>query len=270
MHHIINTNGNLLLSRDYFLSRGISENYLRVAKCRSAKVGYEDASWKFENINGITYFSYSNLPAVTAAKIEPYRELEQRATNIPGRAEQLVIEAVSSGFKEFLKYTIKTPDEKVNEQLAISMCVIAQACKYVKENGISFRKSQFFRELVNEVKLESLKYLPIYWRNMRDRIKRYSKGEDISNIQRLKNIGNQYGSLLKDKEKADIILPRLLELAQDPRNYSGACIWRKLRTYCEEKGIKAPSKRWVTRYLAKPQTQGLIAHKYGRGRFGHK
>lgn len=124
--------------------------------------------------------------------------------------------------------------------------------------------------MANEIKVQNLKYLPVSWRNLRNKIENYTKGTQETAIIKAKNKGNRHRAILKS-EKDGILLTWLLDLGRDEQNYSYAFIWRKLRSLCAQYGIASPSERWVTGFLAKPETQNIIQQKYGKNsRFNHK
>ena len=257
--NVIRQDNSIFISQDYLLSQGVSANYLRVAKSRSGR--FTD-SWSHATINNVCYFQYNSLPRSTTARLETYETLNEKAVETHNYITEIVQTARLYGFKAFLKSM--THDE------AVSMAVISEASRYVHNNGISFRKSAFFEALANEIRVQNLKYLPVSWRNLRDKIENYTNGVQETAIVKAKNRGNQNRAILKPNED-NILLTWLLDLGRDDRNYSYAFIWRKLRNLCAQHSIKSPSERWVTGFLAKPETQSIIHKKYGKNsRFNHK
>lgn len=255
---IIRFKNDIWLSQDYVLQNGVDYNYLRVAKYRANNGA---ASWHYAEISNRIYFSYSTLPKSAAVKFDNLNDLINRAVEVQNDIEQLVLRAVYSSFKLFLKF-------KMSEDEARSAAVIHEASLHVEQNSISFNKSAFFKDLADELALHNMKYLPKTWRVLRDKIKSYSEGVSITELIFAKNIGNQNGSIHANNMQLQSWLD---DLGADNRNFSAATIYRKITTICIQSDVKPPSQRWVNSWLSDPQTQFRLHQRYGaNSRFNHK
>lgn len=247
---IIIFNNDLWLSQDYILNNGIEYRYLRVAKTR-ANQGAK--SWEHETIANRCYFKYSALPRTATAKLDEPATLTANAVTVENDIVSIVSRALYSSFKLFLK--------GMNNDEARSAAVIHEASIYVRNNNISFSKSQFFKELAAEIDIQQLKYLPVSWRNLRDKVQNYSEGTHIGQLVYAKNRGNENRSMFTNN---DMMINWLLDLGQSQRNYTASMIWRKLTRTCIQHDVdKTPSLRWVTDWLSKPESQFLINQRFG-------
>ena len=247
---IIRYNNDLWLSQDYMLNSGIEYNYLRVAKSRANKGA---TSWVHETIANRCYFKYSALPRTAIARIDEPGILAANAVEVQNDIVSIVSCALYSSFKLFLK--------GMSEDEARSAAVLHEASIYVKNNNLSFSKSQFFEQLAAEIEIQQLKYLPVSWRNLRDKVKAYSEGTHIGQLIYAKNRGNENHSMFTNN---DMMLNWLLDLGQSQRNYTASLIWRKLSTICLQHNVeKSPSLRWVSDFLSKPESQFLINKRFG-------
>jgi hypothetical protein len=258
---ILSYNSGLWIAQDFILRNTSVDNaYLRVAKVRANKSTSEKAAWKHETLQSKCYFSYSNLPQQCCAQLPDINTLQGYATRPSNDIEDLVKEAVWNGYKLFLSTYAAFPFKK-SQALAQSAAIIHEAKNYIEIKGISFSKSIFFEQLAREIELQGIKYLPKSWRNLRDKVRAYAAGEDIKTIIRPKNEGNANAAGFKNN---DLIKGWLIELADTQRNYSSAFIYRKIRLLCEQSNIeKYPSIRWVSDFMAKPETKYLISSRYG-------
>lgn len=255
---IIKYNNDLWLSQDYILNSGIDYNYLRVAKTRANKGA---TSWIHETIANRCYFKYTALPRTATAKLDDAGTLASNAVMVENDIVSIVSRALYSTFKLFLK--------GMSDDEARSAAVLHEASIYVKNNNLSFSKSQFFEQLATEIEVQQLKYLPTSWRNLRDKVKAYSEGTHITDIVYAKNRGNENRSMFTNN---DMMLNWLLDLGQSQHNYTSSMIWRKLSTVClQHNVIKTPSLRWVSDFLSKPESQFLINQRFGaNSRFNSK
>ena len=257
---IIRVDNNIYITQEYLSGHGVSPEYVRVAKSRSGKSTTN--SWKSEIINNMCYFLYNSLPRSTAAKLEDFETLNEKAVETHNYIYKIIETARLYSFKAFLK--------SMSEGEAVAMAIISEAARYISSRNISYRKSTFFKDLAHEIHLQNLKYLPTSWRNLRDKIESYANGTPQTEIVKAKNKGNQNRAILKP-ENDNFLLTWLLDLGASERNYSYAFIYRKIRNLCAQHGITSPSERWVTSFLAKPETQNIIHLKYGKNsRFNHK
>ncbi len=257
---IINYQSDIWLSQEYILEHtGVSYSYLRVAKTRAKKD--ETKSWQHTELMNRCYFSYSALPRTASTQLSPLNKLIAHATELHDDVTSIVTAATINRYKLFLA--------SMPIDLAKSAAVIHEASIYCKQNGISFSKSQFFERLGREIDIQGLKYLPRTWRNLRDKVRDYASGTPITELVAAKNEGNNNRAAYANNE---LIKGWLIELADSQKNYSYAFMWRKIRTICQQYGInKVPSQRWVSDFVAKPETQFLIQERYGVGsRFNHK
>lgn len=255
---IIRYSNDLWISQEYIVTvAGIDDRYIRVAKSR-ANAGA--ASWKYEIIANKCYFRYSALPRMAATKLPDVGELSAKAVEVQNDIVSIVSRAIYSSFKLFLKH--------MSEDEARSAAVVHEASIYVKSNNISFSKSAFFVELAAEIKLQGLKYLPVSWRNLRDKIEAYDGGTHITDVVYAKNKNNTNRCMFTGN---DTLQNWLVDLGDSGKNFSAATIYRKISLTCDQHSVKAPSQRWVSEWLAKPETQFLISQRYGSGsRFNHK
>ncbi len=256
---VIRVDNNIYITQEYLTKHGVSAEYVRVAKSRTGK---QTNSWQFEIFNNKCYFSYNSLPRSTAAKLETLEILYENAVETQNYISEIITQAKFYSFKAFLKSM--SPEE------AVSMAIISEASRYVLQKNISFRKSAFFKDLAAEIRLQNCKYLPQSWRNLRDKIENFTNGVKETEIVKAKNKGNQNRAILKPNED-NFLLTWLFDLGASERNYSYAFIYRKICNLCAQHELKAPSERWVTSFLAKPETQNIIHLKYGKNsRFNHK
>lgn len=249
---ILRYNNDLWISQDYILkTKVVDSGYLRVAKTRANKGGQ---SWKHEQILNRCYFSYSTLPRTATSKMPDAGQLSALAVEVQNDIVALVSRAVYSSFKLFLKL--------MSEDEARSAAVIHEASIYVRQNNISFSKSAFFSALGAEIDMQGLKYLPTSWRNLRDKVEAYYNGTHITDVVYAKNKGNTNHSMFASDNE---LQNWLFDLAESGKNFSAAVIYRKTRTMCIQSSVKHPSERWVSDWLAKPETQFHISQRYGSG-----
>lgn len=254
---ILKYNNDLWISQEYLVTVGIDFNYIRVAKNRAKNGG---RSWRHETIVNRCYFSYSALPHKATIKLPDVGELASKAVEVQNDIVNIVSRAIYNSFKLFLKHM--TEDE------ARSAAVVHEASMYVHNNNISFSKSAFFIELAAEIKFQSLKYLPVSWRNLRDKIKVYNAGTHITDVVYAKNKNNTNRCMFTGNES---LQNWLVDLAESGKNLSSATIYRKISLMCDQHTVKSPSQRWVSDWLAKPETQFLISQRYGSSsRFNQK
>jgi len=247
---IIKYNNDLWLSQDYIIDSGVKYDYLRVAKTRANKGA---KSWTYETIANRCYFKYSALPRTATAKLPEPGTLAANAVTVENDIVSLVSKALYSSFKVFLK--------GMSDDEARSAAIIHEASIYVRNNNISFSKSLFFEQLCAEIKLHSLKYLPVSWRNLRDKVQAYSEGTHIGQLVYAKNRGNENHAMFTNN---DIVLNWLLDLAKSEHNYTAAMVSRKLTRKCIQESIsKIPSPRWVSDWMGKPESQFLISQRFG-------
>ena len=254
---IIRYNNDLWISQEYIVNAGIDYNYIRVAKNRAKNGG---RSWRHETIMNRCYFSYSALPHKATINLPDAGELASKAVEVQNDIVNIVSRAIYNSFKLFLKH--------MSEDEARSAAVVHEASIYIHSNNISFSKSAFFIELAAEIKIQSLKYLPVSWRNLRDKIETYNSGTHIANVVYAKNKNNTNRCMFTGNES---LQNWLVDLAESGKNFSSATIYRKISLMCDQHTVKSPSQRWVSDWLAKPETQFLISQRYGSGsRFNHK
>ena len=215
---IIKYNNDLWLSQEYRVNSGVKYDYLRVAKTRANKGA---KSWTYETIANRCYFKYSALPRTATAKLPEPGTLAANAVTVENDIVSLVSKALYSSFKVFLK--------GMSDDEARSAAIIHEASIYVRNNNISFSKSLFFEQLCAEIKLHSLKYLPVSWRNLRDKVQAYSEGTHIGQLVYAKNRGNENHAMFTNN---DIVLNWLLDLAKSEHNYTAAMVSRKLTRKC--------------------------------------
>lgn len=266
---IINYNTGLWLTQECLQhNTNVDDAYLRVAKVRSKKNIAEKAAWKHEVLEGKCYFLYSNLPSNYKHQLPDIDTLQKYAIRPANDIEDLVRSALMNGYKIFLSAYASYPLKK-SQLLAQSASIIHEAKNYIEIKDISYSKSQFFESLGNEIEIHGLKYLPKKWRYLRDKIKSYADGKPINELVCPKNEGNTHTAKFSTN---DIIKGWLIDLAGSQHNYTSAFIFRKIRLLCQQTGnIHHPSIRWVSDYMAKPETQYLINQRYGNGsRFNHK
>jgi hypothetical protein len=257
---IINYKDDIWISQEYLLEHtSFSDDYLRVAKHRARQNA--NRSWQHQAIMNRCYFQYSSLPRSASNQMNPPNELVKFAAELQDDVTNIIGTAQYSSFKMFM------PD--MSRELAKSAAVIHEASMYCKSNGIKYTRSRFFKGLAKEIELSGLKYLPKTWRNLRDKIRDYASGTPIDELVKAKNEGNSNRAIFANNE---LIKNWIIELADSEKNYSYAFMWRKLRTISQQQGIEQiPSKRWVSDFLTKPETQFLIHKRYGdRSRFNHK
>jgi transposase InsO family protein len=234
----------------------INGNYLRVAKSRAKRAGSKDVAWKFVRAQGNDWFIYDNIPEVYRQQLPGIEAIKNYAVNPGNDIQNLVNEALSNGFKMFASHF-------ESAEPAQSAAVLHGAKNYIEVNRISFNKSAFFKQLANEIALQGVKYLPKSWRNLRDRIRLYAGGGNLLEMITAKNRGNENAARIV---KNDLLKGLVFELAASEKNYPAAFIYRKIRLLCEQSGIEsAPSLRWVSGFIAKPETKNLIQKRYGSG-----
>ena len=258
---IITYNSELWLSQRYLQREvGVGDGYLRAASSRAA--AGELRSWEHAAMLNTRYFKYVSLPPGVAKKVGAYSVLLQQSTPVQSDAAAIVREAVSEGYRQFLR-----PGQ--GDDAARAEAVVHAAVRHVRGHGISYRKSPFFRALADEVKAHHVKYLPVHWRNLRDKIKACDSGAGSAPAVTVKNVGNQHRSLVKEGSE---VMEWLVQLGISERNYSAATIHRKLALMCAQNGVaRLPSERWVSGWLRRPATQLLVSERYGHGsRFNHK
>lgn len=247
---IIKYNNDLWLSQEYIVNSGVKYDYLRVAKSRAAKGA---KSWTHETIANRCYFRYSDLPRTATAKLPEVGTLASNAVTVENDIVSIVSKALYSSFKAFLK--------GMSDDEARSAAVIHEASIYVRNNNISFSKSVFFEQLCAEIKLNSIKYLPATWRNLRDKVQAYSQGTHITDLVYAKNRGNENHAMFTNNDR---VLNWLLDLAKSEHNYTAAMVSRKLTRKCIQESIsKVPSPRWVSDWMSKPESQFLISQRFG-------
>jgi len=247
---IIRYNNDLWVSQDYLLNNGIESRYLRVAKSRANKGA---SSWTHETITNRCYFKYTALPKTATIKLDEPHVLHLQATEVQNDIISIVSRALYSSFKLFLK--------SMSEDEARSAAVLHEASIYIKSNNLSFSKSMFFEQLAAEVEVQKLKYLPVSWRNLRDKVKAYSQGTQVTDIVKRKNLENKNSTMFANN---GTMLNWLLDLGQSQHNYTASLIWRKLSRTCVQHNVtKVPSLRWVTDFLSKPESQFLINQRFG-------
>ncbi|MEA4916314.1 transposase family protein [Proteiniphilum sp.] len=255
---IITYNSGLWLSQSYVQGNtDVDFSYLRVAKSRAKR---RNGSWKHNEINGICYFDYNSLPDKYRSQLPDIATLQRYAVKPQSDTEDIINEAVWNTYKQFL------PDYanykyKIAKELAQAAAVIHEARNYVELKGISYSKSAVFDQLVKEIRLQELKYLPVTWRNLRDKIQAYASGERITDIIGVKNTGNTNRAKYKNN---DFINGTLVELASSQKNYTSAYIYRKIRLICQQNGFEEfPSERWVSDAVKTPEMKFLIQQRYG-------
>jgi Integrase core domain. len=258
---ILNHNAELWLSEDYIRrATTVDADYLRVAKSRAKKSSTDTASWRHDNIQEKCYFRYTCVPAKYRAELPNQEQLLSNAVKPHDEVCDLVTDAQWNSFKQFLPQYANYTFAK-SKTLAQSAAIIHEAKNYVEVKGLSYSKSAFFERLSRELELQQIKYLPKSWRNLRDKVKAYAQGEPITNLVSPKNEGNANTAKFINN---DLINGWIIELADSQRNYSAAFIYRKIRLMSEQSGLdNHPSERWVSDYLAKPETKFLIANRYG-------
>ncbi|MFV0377807.1 MAG: hypothetical protein ACK5JD_10970 [Mangrovibacterium sp.] len=257
---IVNYQSGLWLSQDYILKyAGITAGYLRVAKVRAKQD--DSKSWQHTELLNRCYFAYNALPRTVTVKLSPLNVLVTQSTELHDDITAIVQAALISRYRLFLG--------KLNPELAKAAAVLHEASLYCTQNGISFNKSAFFEKLGSEVELQSLKYLPRSWRNLRDKVRDYAGGTPVTELVAVKNEGNSNRATYANNEQ---IKAWLVELGDSQKNFSYAHIWRKVTTICAQHAIaKAPSQRWVGDFLNRPETQFLIQQRFGANtRFNHR
>ena len=260
---ILNYNSMICLSSDFLVQNtSVSGNYLRVAKSRARQAGSKDAAWKFIHAQGKDYFIYGNIPGTYRQQLPEIETIKDYAVDPGNDIQNLVSEALTDGFKMFASQFDSTAE-------AQSAAILHEAKNYIEINWIPFNKSAFFERLANEIALSEAKYLPKSWRNLRDRIRLYAESVNAKGVVRVKNQGNKNAAKIAGN---DLLKGLVFELAASGKNYSAAFIYRKIRLICEQSGIeKKPSLRWVSGFMARPETKNLIQKRYGSGsRFNHK
>ena len=258
---IINYNSELYLSQDYILENtGVNYKYLRVAKSRANKGTSQ--SWRHQEILNQCYFAYNSLPTTAQTKLLPLTDLLDYAKETNDDHKTIIEAARQSSYTKFL-HLLKQQD------IATSAAIIHEASVFVSMNKISFSKSAFFEKLANEIEIQQIKYLPKTWRNLRDKIKEYASGTPITDIIGAKNKGNQN----RTKHANNKVLESwLITLLESQKNFSAAYVFRQIRRMSVQHGMADfPSVRWISDYLAKPETQYITQQRYGaNSRFNHK
>lgn len=258
---IINYASDIYLSKDYILEHAqVTAGYLRVAMSRFNSGASK--SWMYQKLLNIDYFAYNSLPVNTRLKLPSKQSLQNLSITFIDDITAIVKEAKEIGIHSFLKVY-------KNEDLALSAAIINEAHKYIINNGISFSKSAFFEKLAKEIELQQIKHLPKTWRNLRDKIKEYAEGKAITDLIGEKNKGNANRAKFANN---DVIKGWLIGLIESQKNYSAAYIFRQIRRMCLQNEIfDFPSIRWVSNFLALPETQYLTQNRYGaNSRFNQK
>jgi hypothetical protein len=266
---ILNHNAGLWIEQSYLMRNiDVDNGYLRVAKSRAKNNASERATWKYETIQGKCYFSYGNLPAQYRVQLPDPDTLQKFAIRLTNDAENLVRAAQMDGYKLFLSTYANYPMNKA-QIIAQSAAIVHAAKNYCDIKEISYYKSAFFEQLIQEITLQNIKYLPRTWRNLRDKIEAYANGTPITALVNPKNEKNSAAAQFINN---DFIKGLAVELAGSQQNYSAAYIYRKIRLICIQSGIdEYPSLRWVSDFVQKPATQYLISGRYGSGsRLNHK
>lgn len=256
---IILHNASLWLAQSFLQGNtDVDANYLRVAKSRAK--GKANTSWRHDTINDMCYFDYNALPEKYREQLPDETDLQRRAGKPQNDIEDIVNEALWNTYKRFLSEYAEYKYRQ-SKELAQAAAVIHEAANYAELKEIPFDKSPFFDALATEIKLQQLKYLPITWRNVRDKVQQYAEGTPITDIIGVKNIGNENRAEFKNN---DFIIGNLVELMSSQKNYSSAFIFRKIRLICQQNGLdKYPSERWVSNEMRRPETKYLIEGRYG-------
>ncbi len=256
---IINHKESIWVSQDYLRSNtDVDYGYLRVAKCRAKD---KKATWRNTMIDNVSYFDINCLPKKYRVQIPDTETLRTYSEKPKNDIEDIMDIALQNRFKVFLKH-YSSHSYRKNKALATAAAIIDEANTYVEVNDISFSKSSFFKSLAEEIKLQEIQYLPVTWRNIRDKIQDYANGGTITDIINVKNIGNTNRAEFKDNA---FITDNLIALAGSEKNYSSAYIYRKLRFICQQNDIdRYPSERWVSTTIAQPDIQYLISQRYGK------
>lgn len=254
---IINYKSELYVSQDYILANAnIGYGYLRIAKNR-AKRGSK--SWQYMELDNKSYFLYNTLPATAQHQLKPVAELLHLAREIQEDYLKLVDIAVHSSYKRFASLK--------NKDLSVAMAVLQEASIYVEQHNLSWSKSDFFRQLADEVTLRELKYLPKTWRHLRDKIREFA--ENGTSTITPKNIGNRHSAKHVDNPLLESWLVGMIE---SQKNFSAAYIYRNIRRMSLQHGLnKYPSQRWISDYINRPEVQYITQQRYGaHSRFNHK
>lgn len=249
---IINYQSQIWLSQEYILAHaGVDYGYLRVAKNRAKKDPAK--SWQHTELMNRCYFNYDQLPRTAQMSLSPLRMLMKYATELHDDITSIVQAAVTSRYRLFTA--------EMNAEAAKAAAVVHEASIYCEQNGISFNKSQFFERLGQEIDMQSMKYLPKSWRNLRDKVRDYADGTPITELVTIKNQGNNNRAMFANNEQ---IQSWIIDLAGSQKNFSYAHIWRKIRTVCAQHDIpKVPSQRWIGDFMNLPTTQFTIQDRYG-------
>ncbi|WP_165020154.1 integrase catalytic domain-containing protein [Dysgonomonas sp. ZJ279] len=258
---IISYKSSLYLSQEYILDHaGISAGYLRVAKSRANKGTSE--SWQNVELHNTSYFKYANIPASSKCNLPTRDNLQMLAVRYDTDIVSLINTAKEDTTKDFLGLY------KNDEDLALAAAIIHEANKYIINNKVSFAKSAFFDELADEIKLQDLKHLPKTWRNVRDKVQEYHNTSKITDLVFAKNKGNNHRTKFANDET---IKAWLITFIESQKNYSAAFIHRKVKRMSLQSGIDHPSVRWISNFLADPETQYLTQQRYGsNSRFNRK
>lgn len=261
---IVDLDNSLWVSQDcVHRNTDISHGYLRVAKTRAKRSG-RTGLWSHTAVSGACYFSYDELPTSVTEVLPPEPLLRQSAVPPANDLHTLVSECVSWRYHRFMPYY---DGETKNTATALSLAasIIHEATIYASTHAVSFRKSDFFKELCDLT--AGMKYLPKTWRIMKDKLQSCRAGTPAEDIIQPKNKNNRSAAKYSDN---GLVNSWFLELADTKKNYSAAFIYRQLRTLCTQHGIgKNPSLRWVTEKLSDPKTQYLVHQRYGyESRFG--
>ena len=258
---IIQYQSSLYLSGEYIVEHaGIKAGYLRVAKSRANNGA--SASWTNVELHNKSYFKYADIPANTRCNLPTRDNLQQLAVRYDSDVVSLINVAKEDTYKMFMGLYGN------DQELATAAAIIHEANKYVINQKILFTKSAFFDELAEELRLQEMKYLPKTWRTIRDKVQEYHTGITITKIVFAKNQGNKHNAQFANN---DTIQSWLITFLESQKNYSAAYIFRKVRRMSMQEGIKAPSLRWVSSFMANPETQYLVHQRYGSGsRFNNK
>ncbi|MDR1865969.1 MAG: hypothetical protein LBR08_10415 [Bacteroidales bacterium] len=261
---IINWNAGLWVSQDYVLrTTEVSGGYLGVAGTRARRAASPARSWHHETVGGRRYFMYSSLPARYSAQLPDYADLARQAVRLQGDAEAIVSEAVAGGYKLHLDAFREGNDDARMKRMATSAAILCGMKAYIDTRGLSYKKSDFFRKMANELSINHVKYLPKTWRGLRDKVEAYAAGAALNEVVRTKNLGNRNAARFKNNP---LIVGWVCDLAGSQKNYSGAQIYRNLVRQCQASGLsKIPSMRWINYFLSSPKTKNLIKDRYGAG-----
>ena len=266
-YDIIRTESQVCLHAGYLCRMaGVGESYLRVAKSRARRSGCRATAWSTVRVRNVDYFYWQNLPLAVQERLPALDVLTAAAFDPETEIMELVRRARTEGYKSFIS-TYSAAGAAL-DGLCAAAALIAAARNHIEANGLPYSKSAFFRELAREISIVGLKYLPKSWRNLRDRIRRFSQGVPITELVKAKNLGNKNAIKYAGDDR---ITGQVVEMGASEKNYTAAHIFRKLRETCETIGQKAPSLRWVSGFLSKAAIKNLTQGRFGAGsRFNHR